>query len=240
MDEGKTSTDPLSSGSIARVNRPKRDAIVWYDRISPWYDALVARFDRAPRNHGINLLNAETGDWVLEVGFGTGRALVSLADSVGSNGRVVGLDSSGGMCDVTRERVAEADVADRVSLVRGDAERPPFDGDAFDAVFASFTLELFDTPALPTVLGEWRRVLRDDGRLGVVALSKRDAGPVTRAYERLHEAFPRYADCRPIFVRELLEEAGFTVVEAETYPLWGLTAEIVVATPRRRDDDLST
>jgi len=48
MDEGKTSTDPLSSGSIARVNRPKRDAIAWYDRISPWYDALVARFDRAP------------------------------------------------------------------------------------------------------------------------------------------------------------------------------------------------
>jgi len=30
------------------------------------------------------------------------------------------------------------------------------------------------------------------------------------------------------------------VVEAETYPLWGLTAEIVVATPRRHDDDLST
>ncbi|MBZ6497061.1 methyltransferase domain-containing protein [Haloterrigena longa] len=177
---------------------------------------------------------------MFEVGFGTGRALVSFADSVGSTGRVVGLDSSSGMCAVARERVVEADVADRVSLLQGDAERLPLDGDAFDTVFASFTLELFDTPALPVVLGGWRRVLRDDGRLGVVALSKRDAGSVTRAYERLHEAVPRYADCRPVFVRELLEEAGFAVVEAETYPLWGLTIEIVVATPRRRDDDPST
>lgn len=222
--------------SVTRVERPKRDAIAWYDRLSPWYDALVARFDRRPRNRGIALLDVETGEQVLEVGFGTGRALVSFAGDVGSTGRVVGLDSSGGMCDVARERVAEADVADRVSIVRGDGERLPFDGDAFDAAFASFTLELFDTPALPTVLGEWRRVLRDDGRLGVVALSKRNGGLATRAYERLHEAFPRYVDCRPIFVRELLEETGFAVVEAEMHPLWGLTVEVVIATPRGRDE----
>ncbi|SER86595.1 class I SAM-dependent methyltransferase [Natrinema salaciae] len=231
-DRHPTFADWRSPDSITRVDRSKRDAIAWYDRISPWYDALVGRFDRRPRNRGIALLNAEPGERALEVGFGTGRALVSFADGVGSDGHVVGLDSSSGMSAVARERVAAADVTDRVSIVQGDAERLPFDGDAFDAVFASFTLELFDTPSLPRVLGEWRRVLRDDGRLGVVALSTRDGGLVTRAYERLHEAFPRYADCRPIFVRELLEENEFDAVEAETRPLWGLTVEIVVATPR--------
>lgn len=238
MTERTTSDDYRSAdaGSISRVKRSKRDAIDWYDRISPWYDTLVAQFDRRPRSRGVALLDVGSGDRVLEVGAGTGRALVSLAAGVGSAGCVVGLDSSSGMCDVAQQRIVDATVADQTTLVRGDAERLPFERDAFDAVFASFTLELFDTPALPTVLEEWRRVLRKDGRLGVVALSKRDAGPVTRAYERLHEVVPRYADCRPIFVRKLLAETGFTVLEAETHSLWGLSVEIVVATPCRHDE----
>ena len=78
------------------------------------------------------------------------------------------------------------------------------------------------------MLGECRRVHGEAGRIGVVALSKRDAGLATRTYERVHERFPRYADCRPIFARELLDESGFDVETAETWPLWGLTAEVVV------------
>jgi len=218
-------------GSIARVERPKRDAIAWYDRLSPWYDRFITRLDRRPRNRGIDLVNVRPGEQVLEVGAGTGRALVSFADDVGPSGHVVGLDVSKGMCTVAQKTAVDANVADRVSIVRGDAERLPLETDAFDALFASFTLELFDTPALSNVLGEWRRVLRGGGRIGVVALSKREAGLLTRAYERVHNLLPRYVDCRPIFVRELLEASGFTVRELETMPLWGLTAEVVVAQP---------
>lgn len=215
--------------SIARVDRSKRDAIRWYDRLSPWYGATVARFDERPRNRGVELLDVRAGERVLEIGPGPGTALTSFARAVGPTGQVAGLDISGGMCAVAHETVREAGLADRVSVVRGDAERLPFDASTFDALFASFTLELFDTPALPAVLGECRRVLREDGRIGVVALSKRDAGLATRAYERIHEHFPRYADCRPIFARELLDESGFGVEAAETWPLWGLAAEVVVA-----------
>ncbi|MEF8786574.1 MAG: methyltransferase domain-containing protein [Haloarculaceae archaeon] len=223
--------EDVATDSIARVERSKHDAMSWYDRLSPWYDVLVSRFDRRPRNRGVELLDVQEGQRVLEVGAGTGQALVSFAGDVGSAGHVVGLDISDGMCAVACETVTEAHLRDRVSVVRGDAQQLPFESEAFDAVFASFTLELFDTPALPSVLGEWRRVLRDDGRLGVVALSKLGAGAVTLAYERVHTLFPQYADCRPIYARKLLDAAGFTVVEMETVQLWGLTVEVVVVQP---------
>jgi len=230
-DHLSTADGCSTTSSIARVERSKHDAIAWYDRLSPWYDRFITRLDRRPRNRGIELLNVGPGEQVLEVGAGTGRALVSFADDVGSTGHVVGLDISKGMCTVAQETVVDANVADRVSIVRGDAEQLPLETDAFDAMFASFTLELFDTPALSDVLREWRRVLRGGGRIGVVALSKRDAGLLTHTYERVHDLFPRYADCRPIFVRELLEESGFSILEMEIIPLWGVTTEVVVAQP---------
>lgn len=230
-DRRSAADDCSTTDSIARVERSKHDAIAWYDRLSPWYDVLIARLDRWPRDRGIELLNVQTDEQVLEVGAGTGQALVAFADDVGSTGLVVGLDISEGMCTVAQETVRDANVSDRVSVIRGDAEQLPFETDAFDVLFTSFTLELFDTPALPTTLEEWRRVLRDDGRIGVVALSKRDAGLATRTYERVHDLLPRYVDCRPIFARELLQESGFTTLEMEIMPLWGLTAEVVVAQP---------
>ena len=215
--------------AIARVGRSKRDAIRWYDRLSPWYGSTVARLDERPRNRGVELLDLQPGERVHEIGSGPGTALVQFAEEVGQTGHVTGLDISSGMCGVARETVREAGVESRVSIVRGDAEHLPFEAGAFDAIFTSFTLELFDSPALPAVLGECRRVLGEDGRLGVVALSKRDAGLTTRAYERVHELLPKYADCRPIFARELLDESKFDVETAETWPLWGLAAEVVIA-----------
>ena len=60
----------------------------------------------------------------------------------------------------------------------------PFANDSMDGVFMSFTLELFDTPEIPQVLGECNRVLRPAGRLAVVGMSKGDAhGAIFHIYE---------------------------------------------------------
>ncbi len=57
------------------------------------------------------------------------------------------------------------------------------------------------------------------GSIARVERSKQDAGVVTLAYERFHTLVPQYADCRPIYARELPDAAGFRVVEME--PLQG-------------------
>ena len=87
---------------------------------------------------------------------------------MGDTGHVVGLDISPGMREVATERLAHAGLAGRVDLQVGDGSSLAFADDSFDAVFLSFTLELFDTPELGVVLGECRRVLRPGGRFGLV------------------------------------------------------------------------
>ena len=215
--------------SISRVTRSKEEARTSYDQLSRWYDLLAGRFERKYQDAGLQQLGVKQGERVLEIGFGTGYALVVLAQSVGSSGKVYGIDLSEGMCRVAEARVRKAHLAERVELTRGDAASLPFAAQAFDAVYMSFTLELFDTPEIPLVLHECWRVLRNGGRLGVVAMSKRGKPTVmARLYAWARGAFPRYVDCRPIFVRQALEDAGFHVVTVTAMSMWGLPMDIVV------------
>jgi len=215
---------------ISRVLRSKQEARATYNRLSRWYDLLEGWSETKSKNEGLQGLDVAKGEQVLEVGFGTGHGLVALAHQVAKSGKVYGLDISEGMLQVARKRVAKADLLDRVELRIGDAEAMPFGDDSFDALFMSFVLELFDTPQIPVVLQECRRVLRSGGRISVVALSKEgDAGVVRQLYEWTHKQFPRFVDCRPIFVQRALENAGFQVVQTAKESMWGLPVEIIVA-----------
>jgi demethylmenaquinone methyltransferase/2-methoxy-6-polyprenyl-1,4-benzoquinol methylase len=217
---------------ITRVIRSKEAARASYDRLSRWYDALAAGSEQRFREAGLRALDTGEGECVLEVGCGTGHALVALAQSVGRSGAIYGLDISAGMAGVSRGRVRRAGVLDRVYLVCGDGARAPLATAHFDAIFMSFTLELFDTPEIPTVLSECGRLLRDHGRLCIVSLSKRAGVGFPWAvdlYERLHRAFPAALDCRPIYVREAVQEAGYRLVDTTEMAMWGLPVEVVLA-----------
>lgn len=116
-----------------------------------------------------------------------------------------------------------------MQLVNGDAFNLPFPDSSFNAIFMIFTLELFDTPEIPLVLKECQRVLKKDGRLCVVAMKqKHDPTPMLKLYEWAHRKFPNYVDCRPIFVREMLEKAGFRILDATEISSWGFPVEVVV------------
>ncbi|MHB1415739.1 MAG: class I SAM-dependent methyltransferase, partial [Chloroflexota bacterium] len=170
------------------------------------------------------------GETVLEIGFGTGRAIIDLARAVGEAGRVVGVEVSRGMAEVARGRVAESGLASRVSLLLGDARQLPFSAESLDAIFMSFTLELFSPEDMVSVLGECRRCLRSGGRLSVVTMAKTaQPSAIQRAYEWAHEAFPRYIDCRPIDVRQAVQGAGLAVGDTFRKSMWGLAVEILLA-----------
>jgi demethylmenaquinone methyltransferase/2-methoxy-6-polyprenyl-1,4-benzoquinol methylase len=198
--------------------------------MSRWYD-LMASSEKNYVDAGLRVLGAAEGERVLEVGSGTGYALLSLARAVGSSGAVYGVDISQGMMRVAEIRLGKAGLRDAVALIRGDGAHLPLGDRSVDAVFMSFTLELFDTPHIPRVLAGCRRVLRDGGQLCVVSLAKRGEGSLSvRFYEWIHNRMPRYVDCRPIPVSEALEEAGFEVVEVARRSMWTLPVDIVLAT----------
>lgn len=214
---------------ISRVTRSKHQAQTSYDRLSRWYD-LIAASEKKYREIGLRALNAQPGERILEIGFGTGQAVVALAWAVGEGGRIYGIDISPGMLAVAQKRVDKAGLTDRVKLVICDAAEIPCLDDDFDAIFISFTLELFDTPEIPIVLNECKRVLVDGGRLCVVAMNKGVDNLPTRIYEWAHRRFPNYADCRPIYVHQSLQDAGFEITHEQKFSMWGLPGAVVVAT----------
>jgi ubiquinone/menaquinone biosynthesis C-methylase UbiE len=217
------------SETIERVPRTEQEAAASYTRLSKWYD----RFGGSEEPHiaeGLRLLNVQPGERVLEVGFGTGRSLIALAQGVGSTGQVIGIDLAEGMIAVAREQVRKEGAADRTMLNRGSALHLPYTTASFNAVFSSLMLDLIDTPDIPIVLNEMRRVLKPGGRVGLVSMSKACEGNVVvKVYERFHRWLPKLIDCRPIYLLSPVESAGLQCEVHQTRSMWGIPVEIVVA-----------
>jgi ubiquinone/menaquinone biosynthesis C-methylase UbiE len=134
------------------------------------------------------------------------------------------------MAAVAQSRIRRTAWQDRVGLLVGDALRLPCAPASLDALFACFTVELFDTPEIPAVLAECRRALRGGGRLCAVSLVRETPlNFMTRLYEWAHRKFPAAVDCRPILLRKALMESGFTIRESVRKTMWGLPVEIVLA-----------
>ena len=216
--------------AVDRITRSKAQARRFYDRISPWYDLLAGSSERRYKQQCLQQLQAAEGERVLEIGVGTGECSLALARSVGDSGHVHGIDISAGMLAIARKKLARAGLAQRAEFNCADACRLPYAAGAFDAVFSSFTLELFDIPDIALVLGECLRVLRPGGRLCITSLSK-DARPglMSRAYGWVHRRFPNIVDCRPIYVEQSIREAGFQIRNAQTLFMWGLPVSVVLA-----------
>ncbi|MEQ8235534.1 MAG: methyltransferase domain-containing protein [Syntrophomonadaceae bacterium] len=200
-----------------------------YDRLSRYYDWLTLGPERKIQQEGITRLQVLEGESVLEVGFGTGRTLVSLAQAAGDTGRIYGIDLSPGMLQTARMKVKRAGLEDRIELVEGDAVRLPFVQNSMDAVFMSFTLELFTDEEIMVVLTECRRVLKTGGRICLVSLSASRSGCLSSIYKWAHRAFPSVVDCRPIYPREAVQSAGFSEIQSVLRYVWGLPVEIVSA-----------
>jgi demethylmenaquinone methyltransferase/2-methoxy-6-polyprenyl-1,4-benzoquinol methylase len=172
---------------VLPVPRTKDEAKRFYDRISGHYDYLTGAFERKYAQMALERLSIVEGETVLEIGFGTGHSLKRIAESAGKTGKVYGIDISSGMLEVTRRRLDKAGLMDRVELYCGDTSNLPYSDNTFDAAFMSFTLELFDTPEVPRLLEEVKRVLKPGGRLGVISVSKENGESVLlRLYEWAH------------------------------------------------------
>jgi SAM-dependent methyltransferase len=86
---------------------------------------------------------------VLDVGTGAGDTALLLADVVGPQGEVVGVDRSASGLEAARAKVNERSLRN-VSFVQGDADQLMFDApfDApFDAVFGRYVLQFQSDPA---------------------------------------------------------------------------------------------
>jgi ubiquinone/menaquinone biosynthesis C-methylase UbiE len=206
-----------------RVHRSRSQAQAAYDRLSPVYSLLAA--SEAPlRRRALELLSPQPGERVLEIGCGPGETLVDLA-RLGAD--ALGVDLSPGMARQARLRLDRAGCA--AGVLVGDGLHLTFAAGRFSAAIMAFTLELFDTPELLQVLAEVRRVLVPGGRLAVAAMSAVDApNAMERAYAWFHTRYPQWADCRPIPLDTLMQEAGFVLRARWQGATWGLRVGVCV------------
>jgi demethylmenaquinone methyltransferase/2-methoxy-6-polyprenyl-1,4-benzoquinol methylase len=225
-DEASLAYEP----GVLRVLQTKSETRAFYDKIAKVYDLLAEHSEHPMREAALRLLAAAPGEHVLEIGFGTGHILADLAKAVGPTGKVFGIDISANMLAHAKDVLSNQGFMDRVSLDCGDAEKLPYSDGSMAGIFMCFTLELFDTPDIPKVLAECKRVLRPGGRIVVAAVSKegRD-GLIIQAFEWTHRHFPNLMDCRPIYARRALEATGFAIDESLTESMW-VPVEIVRGT----------
>lgn len=99
---------------VERVSRPVAQARVTYDRVAAVYDLAENPFEYRARRRLLGLLAARPGERILEIGPGTGHAMVALARGVGPTGQVIGADLSARMLARSRRRAARAGCASRI------------------------------------------------------------------------------------------------------------------------------
>ena len=102
----------------------------------------------------------------VDVGCGTGRLSILLADRVGS---VVVTDPSAGMVQVARERIEAAELSDRLRAVRADLTTDPLDG-AYDVVWSCMALHHVQN--LDGLLRSVAGLLVNGGRLAIADLDE--------------------------------------------------------------------
>ncbi|MDQ3994408.1 MAG: class I SAM-dependent methyltransferase [Actinomycetota bacterium] len=207
------------------------------------YDAIATLYDAWSRSVTEDVgfyvdLALESDGPVVELGVGTGRIAVPVAKA---GVRVIGVDASQGMLDVCRRRARTAGVEDLLDLRRGDLTKPPVH-ERVELVMSPFRalLHLESDAARLRALRAARKLLRPGGRFvfDVFAPSRADIEETNRRWlerepgiweradwdetERVltlsvrgndGETTMRLAWLEPDRWRELLERAGFGIVE---------------------------
>ena len=114
------------------------------------------------------------GDRVLEVAAGTGDLAVTIAQSVGSGGHVVAVDSSAKML-AHAEKAAREFGLNNIETRVMNAESLEFNENSFNAVICRMALMLFGNPS--TALTEMLRVVKPGGKVAVMVWSSADKNP---------------------------------------------------------------
>lgn len=225
-----TQRDSSSPPDVLSVPRTKADAQRFYDRISRFYGWMTGAFERKHGERALEMLSIRDRETVLEIGTGSGHCFRQTARLVGDTGNCCGVDISNGMLKATAHTLLRSGLATRASLCCADAAGLPFRDNSFDAILMAFTLELFDTPEITQVLQETMRVLKPGGRIAIVSLSKEGkVSTAKRLYEWAHRKWPRFADCRPIYVEKSVTGCGYAAVGRRKASMAGLPVETILA-----------
>ena len=183
------------------------------------YDVFAALFffgrRRATFQALIRAAGVQAGQRVLDVGCGTGYFARLLADAVGPDGLVVGVDPSAAMIAYARRKAAGRS---NCEFQVGAAEALQFPADHFDVAVTSLVMHHLPDDLRVRALQDIRRVLRPGGSVLVAEAQHPRHGLGWRLLARVH-GYDRMARKVPR-LEPLVGAAGFGEIRAGEAPPW--------------------
>jgi ubiquinone/menaquinone biosynthesis C-methylase UbiE len=132
-----------------------------------------------------------SGQTVLDVGTGSGEPALSLAELVGTEGKVIGVDPIPGMVEAARRAAARLGLRNAQFDV-AFADHLPFPADTFDAVVSRLGAMFFPSPV--EAIREILRVLKPGRKMALAVWHFAERNPFHCA---LSEVMDRYVNSPP-------------------------------------------
>jgi len=177
-----------------------------WDRLAPVYDLVYGVTLDHGRRLAMARLAPHPGETILEIGVGTGFSVVRYPQGC----RAIAIDLSGAMIERARARLRRRRIT-HVALCRMDAADLAFPDNAFDAVYASYVMNVVPDPV--RVAREMLRVCRPSGRLVIVNHFERDARSILDGV--MNHVAPRVGFTWRLNLRTLLRDAGLVARSIE-------------------------
>jgi len=137
-----------------------------FNRIGPWekwLEAVFWNFLRSPYNRRFaQELGLRRNQRVLEFGSGSGAVSRHLAPLLSRGGQLVCVDTSRGLMEIARRRLASFS---NVELLEGVLRRKRIKSRTFDAIVVHFVLHDIPAPERKPLAREWARLLKPRGLL---------------------------------------------------------------------------
>lgn len=201
-----------------------------YNWIAPIYDLFGILMESKARQRAINMAAIKNGETILEVAFGTGLNFVEILKR-NPQGWVNGIDVSMKMLERARKRISKTG-QDNYTLYLGDCRHLPFEDGTFDILMTQYLLDILPVEDFTPILLQFRRVLKDGGRIVLVNMTKGERW-LNKIYEEIYKLKPPLlAGCRGVMAQPFLEEIGFKEFEREFVSQLGFPSEVVLGVKR--------
>ena len=124
----------------------------------------------------IQAMQLPMGSHGLDAGCGIGLQALMLAEAIGEDGHVTGIDLSPELLECAIQNVAEAGLGERISFKEGNVNALPFDDNSFDWAWSMDCVGYLPLDPAP-MLQELARVVKPDGRVAILAWSSEQLLP---------------------------------------------------------------
>lgn len=179
---------------------------------SGWFGRIVAprvfnRENKEMEDFGLDLIDPNEDDRILEIGFGNGRLISQIMPNI-EKGKVCGIDISDEMVSLASRQNNQWIEDGKLEIMKASVEDIPYPDDYFDKIFTANTIYFWPNPT--DNLREVLRVLKSDGTFLCAIRTKQQMESFNSVVRENKDVFQNLFEKKEI--KHLFKEAGFNNV----------------------------